>query len=155
MKKHAYEVVVKWTGNEGVGTKNYATYRRDHMITALGKTPIEGSSDPAFRGDPNRYNPEELFLSSLSTCHMLWYLHLCSTHGITVVDYKDNPKGIMIEDEDGSGYFESVTLFPKAMIKEEDKKEKALQLHHEANQFCFIANSVNFAVHHEAEVEIF
>jgi len=89
MKQHTYAVRVDWTGNSGEGTKTYRGYRRDHIIVSSGKHPIQGSSDPAFRGDAKRYNPEELLVASLSSCHMLWYLHLCSANQVTVVDYKD------------------------------------------------------------------
>jgi organic hydroperoxide reductase OsmC/OhrA len=71
MKQHTYKVQVKWTGNAGKGTKTYKDYRRDHIIASEGKPQIQGSSDPSFRGDAARYNPEELLVASLSTCHML------------------------------------------------------------------------------------
>ena len=91
MKKHNYQTKVEWTGNQGSGTSNYKSYNRNHIITVAGKyASINGSSDSSFMGDKTRYNPEELFLSSLSTCHMLWYLHLCSTNKITVIEYIDN-----------------------------------------------------------------
>ena len=77
MKRHTYQTQVDWTGNTGEGTKTYQGYGRDHTITSDGKARIQGSSDPAFRGDATRYNPEELLVASLSACHMLWYLHLC------------------------------------------------------------------------------
>lgn len=144
-KEHAYTVNLKWTGNLGKGTKRYTAYSRDHEIQAGGKPLILGSSDPSFRGDPERYNPEDLFVSTLASCHMLWYLHLCTMNKITVVSYEDNPKGIMIEDEKGSGRFKKVTLFPIIVIKG-DNIVLAEQLHHQAHEYCFIANSVNFEV---------
>jgi organic hydroperoxide reductase OsmC/OhrA len=77
MKKHFYTTTLEWTGNKGTGTENYRSYDRNHTVHIEGKIHrIMGSSDPSFLGDASRYNPEELFLSSLSTCHMLWYLHL-------------------------------------------------------------------------------
>ncbi len=144
-KEHTYTVNLKWTGNLGEGTKKYTAYSRDHEIQAVEKPLILGSSDPSFRGDPKKYNPEDLFVSTLASCHMLWYLHLCTVNKITVVSYEDNPKGIMIEDEKGSGRFKKVTLFPTIVIKE-DKITLAEQLHHQAHEYCFIANSVNFEV---------
>lgn len=146
MKNHTYQLSVTWTGNLGKGTKTYQGYSRNHTIEAEGKPLIDGSSDPSFRGDPSRYNPEELFLSSISTCHMLWYLHLCTTHGITLVAYSDEPKGTMLEEDDGAGRFTEVTLFPKATILEHDKMELARSLHAMAHKYCFIANSLNFPV---------
>lgn len=150
-KEHHYNIHLKWTGNEGKGTKNYRAYSRNHLIMVDGKSAeILGSSDPSFRGDASRYNPEDLFVSSLSACHMLWFLHLCAVNKIVVVDYVDEASGIMVEEEDGSGKFKSVTLYPSVTVTEESMIEKANSLHHEANKMCFIANSCNFPVHHEA-----
>lgn len=154
MKKHHYESTLTWTGNTGRGTADYRSYKRDYEIQIDGKVALLGSSDPTFRGDKKRHNPEELFLASISSCHMLWYLHLCSNNGITVVEYQDRSKGEMIEKEGGAGYFETVTLHPKVVILELDKKELAMELHHKANEMCFIANSCNFKIRHEPSIEI-
>ncbi|UBM59706.1 OsmC family protein [Marinilongibacter aquaticus] len=153
MKTHFYKTQIKWIGNCGTGTSDYKSYSRDHEILADGKTDfIPASSDPSFRGDPSRYNPEELFLASLSSCHMLWYLHLCAVNGIAVLDYSDSAEGTMQENSDGSGQFSAVTLQPKVRISDLTLIKKALALHHEANQKCFIANSCNFPVSHQPEV---
>lgn len=144
-RQHQYELRMTWTGNDGEGTRNYRAYRRDHVIQAAGKPDIPGSSDPAFRGDPQRYNPEELFVASLSSCHMLWYLHLCAVNGIVVTAYDDTPRGTMEEAEDGSGRFVEVELRPVVTISAGDKT-KAEEFHHEAHAKCFIANSVNCTV---------
>lgn len=154
MKQHIYTVSLDWTGNTGRGTTSYKAYRRDFIVQIDGKPTLKGSSDPSFRGDKNRYNPEELFVASISSCHMLWYLHLCSANGITVVDYKDTANAVMIEEEGGAGHFESVTLKPEVGILESDKKELALELHHKANEMCFIANSCNFEIRHEPSITI-
>ncbi len=149
MKKHNYEIKVEWTGNEGNGTRNYKSYNRNHKIKAEGKYDIiNGSADPSFLGDKSKYNPEDLFLSSLSACHMLWYLHLCSVHKIVVTEYMDDATGIMQETESGSGNFTSVTLNPKVKITDSNMIDKANQLHEEANKMCFIANSCNFKIRH-------
>jgi|SRR5450755_386469 organic hydroperoxide reductase OsmC/OhrA len=152
MKQHSYEVRVEWTGNDGEGTKNYTGYRRDHIIACLGKPQIEGSSDPSFRGDPTRYNPEELLVASLSSCHMLWYLHLCSANHVTVLDYRDAASGTMRENEDGSGEFISVVLRPTVKISKKSDRARTLALHSEAHHLCFIARSVKFPVETNAEV---
>ena len=150
MKNHEYHIKLSWTGNLGVGTKNYNSYSRNYCIDIKNKIEIEGSSDPSFLGDKNKHNPEELLVSSISSCHMLWYLHLASTKGITVIDYFDNAKGLMIENEDGSGCFESVTLNPTVTINDATKIEEANDLHSLANKYCFIANSLNFIVKHNS-----
>jgi organic hydroperoxide reductase OsmC/OhrA len=152
VKQHTYKVQIEWTGNDGVGTKNYKSYRRDHTIVSEGKPPVPGSSDPSFRGDPSRYNPEELLVASLSSCHMLWYLHLCAVNHVTVLEYRDAASGVMSENEDGSGEFVRVVLRPKVAIAPGDNRTRALELHHEAHRLCFIARSVNFRVEVEAEI---
>ena len=151
MKQHTYKLQMTWTGNNGEGTKAYRSYRRDHVISADGKPEIPGSSDPAFRGDPARYNPEELLVAALSSCHMLAYLHLCAVNHVVVEQYQDSPVGVMEETPDGSGHFVSVTLQPRVKISSGDPA-KAMDLHHEAHKLCFIANSVNFEVACEAKV---
>ncbi len=154
MKKHSYTSNLTWTGNSGSGTSKYNAYKRDHIISIPGKPEIEGSSDPSFRGDPTRYNPEELLVMSLSSCHMLWYLHLCAVNEIVVKEYTDQALGTMVETQDGSGVFEEVTLNPIVIISSTSSKEKALTLHEEANKKCFIANSVNFPVKHLPKIRI-
>jgi organic hydroperoxide reductase OsmC/OhrA len=151
MKEHRYSTHVTWTGNIGEGTANYRVYSRDHVISIDGKPEIPASSDPSFRGDPARYNPEELLVASLSSCHMLWYLHLCAVNKIVVTAYKDQAVGTLSERPDGSGEFLRVTLKPRITISS-GNRERALALHHEAHEFCFIANSVKFPVEVEPEV---
>jgi organic hydroperoxide reductase OsmC/OhrA len=150
MKQHNYSLIVKWTGNKGEGTNGYKSYERSHEIVIEGKEIIKSSSDPAFFGDRTQHNPEELLLASISSCHMLWYLHLCSDAGIVVTNYIDNAKGIMTETNDGGGKFTSVTLYPTITLKDITQQEKANALHSKANELCFIANSLNFKVGHEA-----
>ncbi len=146
MRQHKYEIQVEWTGNTGEGTKTYRSYGRDLTIAAGGKPQILGSSDPSFRGDPSRYNPEDLLVASLSACHMLSYLHLCAVNHITVLDYRDAALGLMDENSDGSAQFTRVTLRPAVTIMPGDDSEKARALHTQAHHLCFIARSVNFPV---------
>src|ERR1700689_5863346 len=116
-KKHHYSVTVKWTGNTGTGTSSYRSYERQHEISAgTEKPPIPGSSDPNFRGEAARWNPEELLVASLSACHKLWYLHLCSDAGIVVMSYVDQAEGGMEETADGSGRFVRVVLHPHGTL---------------------------------------
>lgn len=151
MKQHTYKIQMEWDGNDGQGTSSYKAYRRDHWIDAEGKPKIPGSSDPAFRGNPARYNPEELLVAALSSCHMLAYLHLCAVNGVCVEEYLDDAEGTMRENADGSGEFLKVTLRPKVRISAGDR-DKAMSLHHDAHEVCFIARSVNFPVETEAEI---
>ncbi|KQT69665.1 MULTISPECIES: OsmC family protein [unclassified Aureimonas] len=145
-KTHSYSVTVTWTGNEGTGTSSARAYSRSHLIEASGKPPIPGSSDPSFRGDPARWNPEELLLASLSACHKLWYLGLCAGAGIVVLSYEDKAVGEMIEEPNGAGQFTSVTLRPRVTISSASAVADAEALHHKAHEMCFIARSVNFPV---------
>lgn len=149
-RQHKYHLTVKWTGNNGQGTSNYRSYDRSHTVLIDNKADILCSSDPAFRGDKTKHNPEELLVASLSTCHMLSYLHLCSEAGVVVVDYTDNASGTMIETEDGGGHFTEVTLYPNVVVKDKSMVDKANELHHQANKLCFIANSCNFPIHHKS-----
>jgi organic hydroperoxide reductase OsmC/OhrA len=148
VKQHTYQCEIEWTGNDGQGTKTYTSYRRDHEIRFAGKTPVPASSDPSFRGDKTRYNPEELLVATLSSCHMLWYLHLCATNKITVLEYRDHAEGVMRETADGSGEFVHVTLKPQVRIAENSSNndQLATELHHKAHSLCFISRSVNFPV---------
>jgi organic hydroperoxide reductase OsmC/OhrA len=155
MKTHRYTTEVRWTGNDGSGTSSYRAYRRDHTITAPGKiAPIPGSSDPHFRGDGSRYNPEELLVASLSSCHMMSLLHLCASAGIVVTEYSDTAEGVMRENPDGSGEFVSVMLRPHITITDGARVDDAMALNGKAHEVCFIARSVNFPVLHEPVVAV-
>ena len=145
MKQHHYNIEVTWTGNTGEGTTSYTGYKRDHTISAEGKENIFASSDPAFKGDASKYNPEELFLASISTCHMLWFLHLAADAGIIVESYIDKAEAIM-EEWGSGGKFKEVILHPEISLKDESKRELLNSIHEEAHKACFIANSCNFPI---------
>lgn len=154
MHEHIYQATIKWTGNKGAGTSSYSAYERSHEIVIENKPPIAGSSDPAFRGEKTKHNPEDLLLASLSSCHMLWYLHLCSEAGVIVLNYIDHATGIMTETLDSGGRFKEVTLNPAVTVQEESMIKKANELHHKANELCYIANSVNFPVYHHPTAKL-
>ena len=147
-KQHLYNLTVEWTGNKGQGTSDYRSYERSHKVIIDNKVEIQCSSDPAFRGESTKHNPEELFVAAISTCHMLWYLHLCAEAGVIVIAYTDNATGILQEAEDSGGHFTNVTLNPKIIVSDESMVERANELHQNANKLCFIANSCNFSIHH-------
>ena len=152
-RKHHYQITNRWTGNLGTGTSAYTAYSRNHELHAEGKSaPISGASDPAFRGDPSRYNPEELLLGALSACHMLWVLHLCADAGIVITEYTDQVSGEMLEHADGSGQFTRVTLHPQMSITDGNRIAEAIAMHDRAHHFCCLARSVNFPVDHEPVV---
>ena len=164
IRTHSYDVTVAWTGNRGSGTSGYREYGRDHEVTISGAgdggeaedlgrpQPIAGSSDSAFRGDPGRWNPEQLLTAALAQCHMLSYLHVCAAAGIVVTGYTDEAHGTMTETTDGGGHFTEVVLRPRVTVATADMVDKAAALHREAHEKCFIASSVNFPVRHEPVV---
>ena len=153
METHRFAVTNRWTGNRGSGTSSYRAYSRDHEVSGPGKAAaIAGSSDAAFRGDGSRYNPEELLVASLSTCHMLWMLHLCADAGIVITEYVDEASGEMAIHADGGGEFISVTLRPRMRITDAGRVDEVTELHHRAHGLCFIARSVKFPVGVEAAV---
>lgn len=154
MKEHLYKISIEWTGNKGKGTSNYQSYERSHSISVENKSTILASSDPSFLGDVTKYNPEELFLSSLSSCHMLWFLHLCTENNVIVSEYIDHPIGIMKETINGGGQFTEVTLYPIVTVQNQKALEKLDKIHQKANTLCFIANSVNFKIKHIAKDKI-
>ena len=141
---------MRWTGNAGNGTREFRGYERAHEYIVEGKPTFPGSSDPAFRGDRTRWNPEELLVMSLSSCHMLWYLHLCATHNVSVIDYVDDAVGTMVETADTGGHFTDVVLRPRVTIETGGDAALAESLHDKAHHLCFVANSVNFPVRCEA-----
>ncbi len=151
MKKHIYQSRMIWTGNQGQGTETYDSYSRDFTTKIEGKPDMLGSSDPHFRGDGTRWNPEDMMVSAVSSCHMLWYLHLCAVAGVVVESYHDEAEGVMEETTQG-GHFTKVTLRPKVVITADSQEEVAKKLHAEAHHYCFIANSVNFEIAMEAEI---
>ncbi len=153
-RRHRYETRTAWTGDQGSGTTNYRSYRRCYETVASDRPALLGSSDPSFRGDGDRWNPELLLVAALSQCHLLWYLHLCSTSGVVVTGYVDDAEGAMVETKEGGGHFEQVVLRPTVTVARADMADRATELHGEASARCFIARSVNFPVRHEPEIVV-
>ncbi|MCU1566655.1 MAG: putative redox protein regulator of disulfide bond formation [Pseudarthrobacter sp.] len=154
LSEHRYALTVQWTGNLGEGTPSYRGYSRDHDVLIPGLPVLKGSADPTFHGDRERYNPEQLLLAALAQCHMLSYLHVAVKHGVVVTGYRDDASGLLRLNRDGSGQFEGVTLRPRVTIADGSQADLAARLHHEANQVCFIARSVNFPVEHAPETVV-
>ena len=148
-RTHAYAITTTWTGDRGEGTADYRAYGRDHDLDATGRPTLAASSDPAFRGEADRWNPELLLVAALSDCHLLAYLHLCAVNGVVVTAYRDEATGTM-EEVGGGGQFTEVVLRPVVTVADESMIERANALHHDAHASCFIASSVNFPVRTEA-----
>jgi organic hydroperoxide reductase OsmC/OhrA len=145
-KQHHYHAKITWEGNTGEGTQAYTSYKRDYQIELKDKPIIHASADPAFKGDAGKLNPEEMLLSALSSCHMLWFLHECADHGIIVESYVDDAKGLMEEQTGQGGRFEEVILQPIVVIRNSEHLALSLDLHESASNKCFIKNSCNFPV---------
>lgn len=150
---HTYSADVVWTGAGETGTTSYTAYSRDHEVRIGDKPPLPGSSDAAFRGDPERYNPEELLVAALGQCHMLWFLHLAAADGVVVVGYTDRASGTMRVWGAGHGQFTEVVLRPCVTLARGERADgrtvsddELRALHAHAHEHCFIARSVNFPV---------
>ena len=150
--EHHYRLHATWTGNRGTGTSGYRDYGRDVTLAVEGKPDVLASADRPFRGDPERWNPEDMLLAALSECHLLSYLYACVTAEVVVVSYEDEATGTMVEDGAGSGRFTEVTLHPRVVVADASMIEAAQAAHARAHDLCFIANSMNFPVRHEAQV---
>lgn len=151
---HSYDVTVEWTGDLGSGTAGYRSFSRAHEVLGDGKPPIAASSDPAFRGDPARWNPEELLVASVAQCHMLWYLHLCAVNRVVVTGYADHAHGVMTMDASGGGgQITEVALRPEVTVAEASMMDKAHALHDDINAVCFVARSVNFPITHTPVIQ--
>ncbi len=151
-RTHRYRTTVRWTGNLGTGTRKYGGYSRDHAVEVDGKPPIPATSGLAPRSGAGRYNPDELLVAALSSCHMLWYLHLCSEAGVEVVEYVDEAEGTLALAADGTGQFVRATLHPRVVLAA-GSEGVARELHAEAHRRCFVARSVNFPVACEPVIE--
>lgn len=158
--EHKYEISLAWTGNLGEGTSGYRNYSRDFEVSVGSRSPIGGSADPTFGGNADRYNPEDMLVAAVSSCHMLWYLHLCAIGHITVTEYSDSAGGTLAIEKDGGGHFTSITLRPRVTVELPSEgsglgsvREQALVLHEEAHRLCFIANSLKVPVAVEAAIE--
>lgn len=149
---HEFKTIIEWTGNTGDGTSSYESYGREYTLSGEGKETVLGSSAAGFRGDATKYNPEELFIASLASCHMLWYLHLCADAGIKVISYTDNTTASLGEFLNGKGFFQHITLAPTVVIENAESIGKATALHQKANKMCFIANSLRFPIKHQPTV---
>ena len=148
-----YQLEVIWTGNRGDGTQSYQSYGREHEIRVPGKPVLAGSSDPAYRGNSDRHNPADLLVAALSSCHMLWYLHLAAVAGVVVTAYVDAAEGTEAVDDHG-GRFTEVILRPTVTVSADSDAAKAAAVHEDAHHACYIANSVNFPVRCEPRIVV-
>lgn len=149
---HEYEAKLIWDGNTGEGTASYTSYGRNYRVLIDGKPELVGTADPAFRGQADLHNPEDLFVTALSACHMLTYLALCAKRRIRVLAYEDEARGTMVTHATGGGKFEEVTLRPRVTVDGEEHVELATRLHDKAHELCFIAASCSIPIRHQPTV---
>ncbi len=149
-----YDVQIEWIGNKGSGTFDYRSYERTHQISVNGKPIIMGSSDSIFLGESDKHNPQDLFVASIASCHMLWYLHLCSREEIIVMSYTDKATGEMILHPDGSGSFSRILLCPEVTVSRDQMLKRAGEIHDEARAKCYLANSCNFEIVHNPMTKV-
>lgn len=148
---HSFNVNLEWEKlNEG----NSKRISKSHKVLIDGKPHLDVSAAKSFKGDPTLYNPEDLLLSSLTSCHMMSYLYCCSISDIDVIAYQDESEAILEVNPDGSGKITKVILRPRVEIRDEKFKKLAMELHQKASELCFIANSCNFPVDHEISIEV-
>jgi organic hydroperoxide reductase OsmC/OhrA len=152
--RHDYAARVIWDGDRREGTATYANYSRRYRVVIAGKPDLVGTADTAFRGEADKHNPEDLFLTAISACHMLSYLALCALKRVRVVAYEDNAEGVMTVQPSGAGKFDQVTLHPRVTIAEATDMDLAKSLHKNAHEMCFIANSCSVPIRHEATVQV-
>ena len=148
---HLFKVALNWMKKDNISSSSTRIYTKSHHISIEGKPDLEVSAAKAFKGDPNLYNPEDLLLSSLTSCHMMSYLYCCMQYKIEVISYQDHSEATLQVNPDGSGKIVKVDLFPEIIISDSSQIELALSLHKKANELCFIANSCNFPVYHHAK----
>jgi organic hydroperoxide reductase OsmC/OhrA len=132
-------------------------YQRRHRWLFDGGAVVTASSAPTSVplpfSDPAAVDPEEAFVASLSSCHLLWFLHLAGQAGWVVDDYRDDARGVMARNADGQIAITAVTLRPAVRFGgTAPSPEQHVQLHHQAHARCFIANSVKTAVHCEPSI---
>lgn len=151
--KHLFKAKLNWNSISKEVFTTSKKYTKTHQIAIDGKEILNVSAAKAFKGDPGLYNPEDLLLSSVVSCHMMSYLYICLHNDITVVCYEDNAEGTLEVLENGSGRFVEIRLNPNVIIKEKEKIAQAISLHTKANELCFIANSCNFPILHFASCE--
>ena len=141
-----HKAIIKWTFSEGDFLKG--TYSREHTWTFDGGMTVPASSSPsAVRvpfSNPANVDPEEAFVASLSSCHMLTYLYLASRKGFEVSSYEDEAVGQLSKNERGIPWVSVVTLRPRITFKgsKTPTAEEQTAMHHAAHEQCFIANSV-------------
>lgn len=151
MPTYTYRCTVEWTGAASGPTIDPRTFSRDTRVAFADHAAIDLSAAPEFQGNPDRTNPEELFVASLAGCQMLTYLYLAARNGVRVLAYTDDAQGELAL-RDGRLRITHVTLRPHITISPESNLQTAQALIDRAHDDCFIASSVTTAITIEPEI---
>jgi organic hydroperoxide reductase OsmC/OhrA len=146
---HTYRCAIEWTGS----TKDYNAFSRDHRVTLEGKSAIEMTAAPEYRGDPSRANPEDLLVAALASCQMLTYLAIAAMSKVEVLEYRDEATGKVEKGPDGKMRMTTVRLKPRITISAASNRDRAVGLVTKAHEQCYISNSVTTQVEVEPEFE--
>jgi len=144
---------VRWTRTSADFT--YDSYNRAHEVRFKdGAIVLPSSSAPMFRGDADRVDPEEAFVASLSSCHMLTFLAICARKRLTVESYEDDAVGYLEKGESGKLWMARATLRPRVRFAAGTQIDAKIlsDIHHKSHEDCFIANSVTTNVAVEPQV---
>ena len=148
---HEYRATTIWKRTSADFT--YDTYNRAHEVRFGGGEVVPWSAAPEFKGEADKVNPEEAFVASVSTCHMLTFLAVATRKRFTVDSYVDEASGRMEKNEKGKFWVSHVTLRPKVAFSgdRQPSSQEISELHHAAHENCFVANSVKSAVTVESQ----
>jgi organic hydroperoxide reductase OsmC/OhrA len=136
---HRYRVTAAWRGSTGVG---YEAYDRRHRVRAApADVTLDLSSDPAFRGDPRRLNPEALLVAATSSCQLLSFLAVAARARVDVVDYRDDAEGEMPE-ADQPVRITRIVLRPRITVRGEVEASRLRQLVEVAHRECYVTSSL-------------
>lgn len=145
---HQYHLELNWTGN--LQEDNIKNDRR-YEVNIQGKPTIHGSADKPFHGDPEKYNPEDLLMASLSACHMMSFFYVCRKREIQILSYKDEAEGVLSLNPDGSGQFDKATLKQQVTVAGWPDDLSVDEVNKQASKLCFIKNSINFPVDYQCD----
>jgi organic hydroperoxide reductase OsmC/OhrA len=146
---HRYTARCSWSGSTGVG---YDSYDRSHQAAAPpASVALDLSSDPAFRGDPERLNPEQLLVLAAASCQLLSFLAVASRARLDVIGYEDEAEGVMPEDE-RPVRITTITLHPRITMRAGPTEDRVRHLVEVAHRECYIANSLRTEVRVEPTI---
>jgi organic hydroperoxide reductase OsmC/OhrA len=148
---HHYRVTSRWSGSTGVG---YEAYDRTHSVSTTPVTEsLTLSADPAFRGDPSKLDPEELFVIAASSCQLLSFLAVAARARVDVVEYEDYAEGRMPDDIRPVRITE-IMLRPRITVRGSVTEDRVRHLCEVAHRECYIANSVTTEITIEPAITI-